>query len=75
MLSERLLHCFPLLPHYKIFDSGNSGVVLKVLVKKKSLGIHFLKRGALTKQGTKLMAILGIGTLPQNSMDTHIAPF
>ena len=39
------------------------GVVLKVLVKKGPLGIHFLKKGILTKQGTYTMAILGTGIL------------
>ena len=28
------------------------GVVLKILVKKGPLGIHFLKKGILTKRGT-----------------------
>ena len=39
------------------------GVVLKVLVKKGPLGIHFLKKGIPTKQGTYIMAILGTGIL------------
>ena len=42
---------------------GHMGVVLKVLVKKGPLGIHFLKKGILTKQGTYIMAILGTGIL------------
>ena len=33
--------------------------VLKVLAKEGPLGIHFLKKGILTKQGTYVMAILG----------------
>ena len=37
------------------------GVALKVLVKKGPLGIHFLKKGILTKQGTYITAILGTG--------------
>ena len=39
------------------------GVVLKVLVKEGPLGIHFLKKGVLTKKGTYIMAILGTGIL------------
>ena len=42
------------------------GVVLKVLVKEGPLGIHFLKQGILTKQGTYIMAILGTGILNNN---------
>ena len=38
-------------------------VVLKVLVKEGPLGLHFLKKGILTKQGTYIMAILGTGIL------------
>ena len=39
------------------------GVVLKVLVKEGPLGIQFLKKGILTKQGTYIVAILGTGIL------------
>ena len=41
------------------------GVVLKVLVKKGPLEIHFINGnpGILTKQGTYIMAILGTGIL------------
>ena len=35
------------------------GVVLKVLVKEGPLGIHFLQKGILTKEGTYIMVILG----------------
>ena len=35
------------------------GVVLLVLVKERLLGIHFLKKGILAKEGTYIMAILG----------------
>ena len=37
----------------------NMGVVLNVLVKEGPSGIHFLKKGILTKQGTYIMAIWG----------------
>ena len=36
------------------------GVLLNILVKKGPLGIHFLKKGIPTKQGTYIMAISGI---------------
>ena len=31
--------------------------------KGETIGIHFLKKGILTKQGTYIMAILGTGIL------------
>ena len=34
-----------------------------VLVKEGPLGIHFLKKGMLTKEGTYIMAIFGTGIL------------
>ena len=35
------------------------GVVLKVRVKGRPLGIHFLNKGILTTEGAYIMAILG----------------
>ena len=46
------------------------GVVLKVVVKEGPLGIHFLKKGILTKQGTYITAMLGTGILN----NYHIPP-
>ena len=45
------------------------GVVIKVLVKKGALGIHSLKKGIPTKQGTYIMAILGTGILNNYPME------
>ena len=38
-------------------------VVLKVLVREEPLGIHFLKKGIITKQGTYIMVNFGTGIL------------
>ena len=48
------------------------GVVLQVLVKKGLLGIHFLKKGILTKQGTYIMAILVTGILNNYHMGSGL---
>ena len=46
-----------------VSNTPHVGVVLEVLVKEGPLGIHFLKQGILTKQGTYIMAMLGTGIL------------
>ena len=49
------------------------GVVLKVLVKKRPLGIHILKIEVLPKQGTWIIAILGTSILNNYHIeDYHI---
>ena len=53
------------------------GVVLKVLVKEGPLGIHFFKKGILTRQGTCMMAILGTSILNNyhiGALGNHISP-
>ena len=47
------------------------GVVLKVLVNKGPLGMHFLKKRVLTKQGTSTMGIFGTGIL-NSYHDYHV---
>ena len=55
-------------------DSVHMGVVLKVLVKEGPSGIHFLKKGILTKQGTYIMAILGTGILNNYDIEKGSGP-
>ena len=53
------------------YIGGKCGGCSKVLVKEGPLGIHFLKKGILTKQGTYIMAILGTGILNNYHVNTQ----